>query len=96
MFWIAALAAAAIIGSIARIAWQDHRDAELQRSDALDDVAKPRSWRKQRALPSAERLRLSAGSQVEGLSDVAIQPPVAAPRPADDPTHARRHDARML
>jgi len=96
MFWIAALAAAAIIGSIARTAWQDHRDAELQRSDALEDAARPRGWRKQQSLPSAERLRLGAGSGAEGLSDVVSRPPVAAPRPVDDPTQTRRHDARIL
>lgn len=77
MLWIVALAAAAVVGSIARHAWQDHRDAELQRRDALDDVARPRTWRKQRALPTGERLRLSAGSDSERSSEVGNERPAA-------------------
>ena len=94
MFWIAAIAAVALIGSIARNAWQDHRDAELQRRDALDDIAQPRSWRKQRALPSAERLRLGSGSEAERTPDVAAERPVIAP--PDARRHTPPHGARML
>jgi hypothetical protein len=96
MFWLAALAAAAIIGSIARNAWQDHRDAELQRRDALDDIARPRSWRKQRSLSTGERLRLGAGSEGERVSEAPVQRPVAAPRPMDARTQTPPHGARML
>jgi hypothetical protein len=89
MFWIAALAAAAIIGSIARNAWQDHRDAELQRRDALDDISGPRGGRTQRTLATGERLRLGAAGE-------AVQRPVAAPRPMDARTQTPPHGARML
>ena len=38
MFWIVALAAFAIAATVVRHAVQDHRDAELQRQDALADI----------------------------------------------------------
>ena len=96
MFWIAALAAVALIGSIARHAWQDHRDAELQRRDALDDIARPRSGRKQRTLATGERLRLGAGSESEPSRDAGHARSAAAPRPVDSRTQTPPHGARML
>ena len=96
MFWIAALAAVALIGSIARHAWQDHRDAELQRRDALDDIARPRGGRKQRTLATGERLRLGSGSESEQARDVGHDRPATAPRPVDARAHTPPHGARML
>jgi hypothetical protein len=96
MFWIVALAAAAVIGSIARHTWQDHRDAELQRRDALDDIAQPRSGRKQRALPGGERLRLGPSPETERPLDPGQDRPAAAPRPVDSRTQTPQQGARAL
>ena len=96
MFWIAAVAAVALISSIARHAWQDHRDAELQRRDALDDIGRPRSWRKQRTLATGERLLLGSGSESEQSRDVEPDRTAAPPPSPDSRTQTPQQGARML
>ena len=91
MFWIVALAAAAVVASIARHALQDHRDAELQRREALEEIG--RSPRAPRALLGAPEREL--GREVGREATPGSVPPVAPP--ADAGTHTPPHGrARMM
>ena len=87
MFWIVTLAAAAVVASIARHAMQDHRDAEQQRRDALDEIdSRPRASRALLASPEKERAR-------EVQRDGA--PGVAMPRESQGPVPgAASHEER--
>ena len=94
MFWIAALAAVALIGSIARHAWQDHHDAELQRRDALDDISRP-SGRKQRSISGTAQRLLPATADAERGREPGHDRPVPT-RPVDARAQTPPHGARML
>jgi hypothetical protein len=87
MFWIVTLAAAAVVASIARHAIQDHRDAEQQRRDALDEIdGRPRAARALLASPEKERAR---EVQRDGAPGVALPRDAAGPLPAAHEDRAR-------
>ena len=75
MIWIALLsvAAAAVVANLARHAIQDHRDAELQRREALEDLTRLREPRRALSAPAAPADReRSLDLQRDGAPSVSL------------------------
>jgi len=98
MFWIVALAAVAIAASVIRHAMQDHRDAEVQRREALEDIdltaRRAATAIAETAGPAAppSDLELPRPVQRDGQRDRAAG--MTRPVDAHDPNAAQRNRAR--
>jgi len=86
MFWIVALAAVAIAASVVRHAMQDHRDAEIQRREALEDLAHPRTPRP--SVPVSDRER-SRDVQRDDILGLTLPRDVAGPTSHEDRARTR-------
>ena len=86
MLWIVALATVAIAATLVRHAVQDHRDAEVQRRDALADIERHREWLASSS-PGAAKGDVELTREVE--RDV---PGVAIPSGAHGPTNPQSDD----
>ena len=86
MFWIVALAAVAIAASVIRHAVQDHRDAEIQRREALEDLAHARAPRPAAPVSDRERTR---DVQREDMPGVALPRDVTGPTPHEERARTR-------
>ena len=87
MLWIVVLtaAAAALVANIARHAIQDHRDAELQRREALEDLTRLREPRRALSAPAAAAVReRSRDVQREGTPGVSLPRDVTGPTSHED------------
>ena len=91
MFWIVALATIIIAVTVVRHAMQDHRDAEVQRRDALADIE--RDWTP--AAGGAARGDVEMAREVErdvaGTSGVSIPPAARGTAKPQSDDHARAH-----
>ena len=96
MIWIVLLtaASAAVVANLARHAIQDHRDAELQRREALEDLTRLREPRRALSAPAAastppaDRER-SRDVQREGTPGVALPREVTGPTSHEDRARTR-------